>query len=129
MLCFNHEKEHLYPTWQKIKKDALKTIDKCHTNKILLQMHLIMEKQLSFSIQCIHDFTLALNATIFSNTSKNILSFPCMEMFNGFKWLEKSATNNNLAIHSFSLNQLTSSCFCSFKKEPTILCRIATLFL
>ena len=87
----------------------------------------LMPETFPCSIRSIHNSILALSTIISSDTSENILSFSCIEVFSLFKWLKKSAKNNNFAVHSLSLNRPESSCFYSFKKTLTSLPRLATL--
>jgi len=59
------------------------------------------------------------------DTSKNIFSVPCIEVCNWFKWLKKSANNSTLTSY-LSLNHSARLWFCSFKKAPISLRRLAT---
>ena len=68
------------------------------------------------SIRCVHNFILALNASMPSDISKKIFSFPCIELLSWFTWLKTSAKKSNLAIYLSSLKRSKNSCFCFSKK-------------
>ena len=78
------------------------------------------------SIRCVHNFILALNASMPSDTFKKFFSFPCIQLLCWFTLLKKPAKKSNLAIHSLSLKRSTNLCFCSFKKLLISFCRLGT---